>query len=296
MTRRHFVKLGLGVAGACVAGRAVYFAKWETYDLRLTQWRVPLRGLPAELSGLRIAHFSDLHIEVPLPAEYARRALRVVGNAGADLVLFTGDLLSGRIRDLPAYREDFTRVAARYGKFAVLGNRDYQGHRIGPIIDFWCECGWQVLRNESRPLAGRADCHLVGIDDPVTGRDDFEQATKGLPAEGFRLILAHTPDAVEDAAGHRGDLMLAGHTHGGQIVLPLIGPPLVPSDYGNRYAWGMFDYGEMRMIVSRGVGVTTPRLRFDCPPEVGLLTLLRDENFPYRNGPTVGCGPWMRRA
>jgi predicted MPP superfamily phosphohydrolase len=296
MTRRHFTKLGLGLAGAYVAARATYCAEWEKYDLRLTRWRVPLRRLPAALSGMQIAHFSDIHVHPAIPAEYVLRALRVVGSSGADLALFTGDLLSGRLGLLPAYREALTAIRPRYGKYAVLGNRDYQGRRVEPLIAFWRECGWELLRNESRPLPGHEDARIVGIDDPVTGRADFDKAVAGLSEGAFRLMLAHTPDAVADAAGHGGDLLLAGHTHGGQIVLPFIGPPLVPCDTGNEYAWGMFDYDSMWMIVSRGVGVVAPRIRFDCPPEVGLLTLVRDEQLPYHHGATPGCGPWMRRV
>jgi predicted MPP superfamily phosphohydrolase len=296
MTRRKFLKLGAGLAGACVAGRATYFAEWEKYDLRLTRWRVPLRRLPAALSGLRIAHFSDVHIHPEIPHDYQVRALNVVGSVRADLIVFTGDLLSYKLSELTAYREAYREPQARYGKYAVLGNRDFQGRRIEPLIDFWRECGWEVLRNESRLLGDHEDFRIVGIDDPVTGRDDFEKAGAGVPEDAFRLMLAHTPDVVETAAAHGGDLLLAGHTHGGQVVLPFIGAPMVPSDYGSRYAWGMFDSGQMRMIVSRGVGCTPPRIRFDCPPEVGLLTLVRDEQFPYHDGPTRGCGPWMSRA
>ena len=296
MTRRHFVKLGLGLAGAYVVGRGTYCAGWEKYDLRLTQWRIPLRRLPAALSGLRIAHFSDLHIHPDLPSDYLARALRTVSSTGADLVVFTGDLLGGRLRELPAYREAFTRIRAPYGQYAVLGNRDFQGRRIEPLIAFWRECGWELLRNESRSLPGHEDFRIVGIDDPVTGRDDFARGVEGLPPEAFRLVLAHTPDAIESAANYGSDLLLVGHTHGGQIVLPFLGAPLVPSDYGGLYAWGLFDYGATRMVVSRGVGCIPPRIRFDCPPEVGLLTLVRDEQFPYHDGPTRGCGPWMRRA
>jgi predicted MPP superfamily phosphohydrolase len=296
MTRRQFLRLGLGLAGAYVAGRVTYCAGWEKHDLHLTRWTVPLRRLPAALSGLRVVHFSDVHILPTLPREYVRRALRIVADAGADLAVFTGDLLSAPLRYLSAYRQAFSQVHAPCGKYAVLGNHDYHGHRHERVIGFLRQTGWEVLRNESRRLPGSAEAWLVGIDDPVTDRDDFTQAMEGVPVEAFHLMLAHTPDVVVPAAQYGGDLLLAGHTHGGQVVLPFVGPPLIPSEYGARYAWGLFDYGAMRMEVTRGIGMVPPRVRFNCPPEVALLTLVRDEQFPYHNGPTKSCGPWMSRA
>lgn len=296
MTRRQFVKLSLGLAGAYVAGRVTYSVGWEKYDLRLTRWTVPLRRLPVGLSGLRVALFSDVHLNQAIPQEYVLHALDVIGRLGADLVVFAGDLLSDRLRYLPPYQGAFTGITAPFGKYAVLGNRDYQGRRSEPLIAFLEDTGWQVLRNENRRLPGSARAWMVGIDDPVSGRDDVERAVAGIPDEAFRLFVAHSPDVIGPVAQHGGDLLLAGHTHGGQIVLPFVGAPWVPSEYSSTYAWGMFDHGLMRMVVTRGVGVVPPRLRFNCPPEVVLLTLVRDPQFPYRDGKTHGCGPWMTRA
>ncbi len=295
MTRRHFLKLGLGLAGAYVAGRATYCAGWERFDLRLTRWTVPLRRLPAALHGLRIVHFSDVHINPLMPQDYALRALRAVAGIGADLVVFTGDLLSAPARHLSAYQRALWEIRAPLGKYAVPGNHDYKGRRSMQLNHFLQEAGWQVLRNESRPLSGKGEAWIIGLDDPVTGRDDFDRAMDTVPLDVFRLMLVHTPDVVQAAAQCGTDLLLAGHTHGGQVVLPFVGPPLVPSDYGPQYAWGLYDRRGMRMEVTRGVGMTPPRVRFNCPPEIALLTLLCDPQFPYRNGRTQGCGPWMSR-
>lgn len=295
MTRRHFLKLSLGLAGAYVAGRATYCAGWERFDLRLTRWTVPLRRLPAALHGLRVAHFSDVHVHPVIPQEYVLRALRAVAALRADLVVFTGDLLSAPARHLSAYRQALRDIHAPFGKYAVPGNHDYKGRRNEQLNRFLQQTDWQVLRNESRPLPGGSGAWLIGLDDPVTGRDDFDRAMDPVPLDAFRLMLVHTPDVVQAAAQCGTDLLLAGHTHGGQVVLPFLGPPLVPSEYGAEYAWGLYDHGTMRMEVTRGVGLTPPRVRFDCPPEIALLTLVRDPQFPYRNGRTRGCGPWMSR-
>lgn len=297
MTRRQFLKLTVGLAGAYVAGRATYCAAWEKYDLRLTQWAVPLPRLPADLHGLRLAHFSDLHVHPNLPPEYVDSVLRVIAGLGADLVVFTGDLLSAKATFLHPHRAAFAAVQAARGKYAVLGNHDYYFRRTEPVLDFLRETGWQVLRNENLLLPGTAGrVSLIGLDDPVTGRDDFSQALRDLPAETVRVMLAHTPDIIEAAAGNEVDLVLAGHTHGGQVVLPFLGPPAVPSEYGAKYAWGLFNCRGARLVVTRGVGTVLPNVRFNCPPEVVLLTLARGDWPLSAGGPARDLRPYVRRA
>lgn len=292
MTRRQFVKLTAGLAGAYLAGRVTYSLGWERYDLRLTSWTLPLRRLPPELHGLRVALFSDLHLYHDTPPEYVGRVLQVVGSQRADLVVFAGDLLSDRLRYLPPYQAAFAAVGARYGKYAVLGNRDHQGRRVEPLISFLQGAGWEVLRNESRRLSDWAPAWVVGVDDPVSGRDDLARALAGVPGEAFRLVVAHSPDVVQAVAERGGDLLLAGHTHAGQIVLPVVGAPWVPSEYGSAHAWGAFEHGPLRLVVTRGVGVVPPRVRFNCPPEVVLLTLVGEEGV---EGRAHGLRPQVQR-
>jgi hypothetical protein len=253
--------------------------------------------LPADLHGLRLAHFSDLHIHPNLPAGYVDGALRVVADLAADLVVFTGDLLSAKGSFLQPHRAAFAAVQAPRGKYAVLGNHDYYYRRTEPVLEFFRETGWQVLRNEHLPVPGtEGRLSLIGLDDPVTGRDDFSQALRDLPAEALRLMLAHSPDIIETAAGHEVDLVLAGHTHGGQVVLPFLGPPAVPSEYGAKYAWGLFNCRGTRLVVTRGVGTVLPNVRFNCPPEVVLLTLARGDWPLSPGGPARDLRPYVRRA
>lgn len=296
MTRRQFLKLAGGAAGAYVVGRATYFSVWEAYDLRVTEWHVPLPRLPAALNGLRLAHLSDIHLCQSLPYDYLASAVELSGQLGATAVLLTGDILSAPPGLLEQFAEVFSRPKAPRGKYAVLGNHDFYHHRTESVCDFLAETGWQVLRNQSLPLPGTEEqVWLVGVDDPVTSRDDLPAALEGVPEPVVRVVLTHTPDLIEPAAAAGVDLMLAGHTHGGQVVLPFLGPPVVPSMYGSKYAWGLFDHGGTRMVVSRGVGMIPPRVRFNCPPEIGLLTLYRGDRTLPSGGPPRDYRPQVRR-
>ncbi|HEY3397195.1 MAG TPA: metallophosphoesterase [Armatimonadota bacterium] len=295
MTRKQFLKLGLGLAGAYVVGGTGARVLWEKYDLRLTEWEVPLPRLPRDLEGLRVAHLSDLHLSPEVPFDYLVESLEKSSQLGADVVVLTGDILSTYYKLIEPYRAALAAVSAPRGKYAVLGNHDYFSRRTRAVVTMLQETGWTVLRNESVPLPGTGGrVWLLGLDDPVTGHDDMDKTMHGVPPEAVRVMLAHTPDVIGPAAEHHVDLLLAGHTHGGQVVLPFIGPLAVPSEYGAKYAWGLFDYAGTRLEVTRGVGLVPPRVRFNCPPEIALLTLRRGE-WPLSAGnPSLVTHPYRR--
>ena len=297
MTRRQFLKMGLGAAGALVLGRGAYSLWHERWDLHVTEWEVPLPRLPADLESLRLVLISDPHVSAHLPRDYAFSALQLSGQLGGQAILMTGDLLSAPPNLLKQYRKSFTEVAAPRGKYAVLGNHDFFYERSQPVIQFFRQTGWQVLGNQSAPLPGTdGRIWIVGVHDPVTGNDDLEQALARVPEKAVRVVLSHTPDLIESAAAADVDLMLAGHTHGGQVVLPFIGPPVVPSKYGAKYAWGLFDYRGTRMVVTRGLGMIQPLVRFNCPPEIAILNLYRGDRKLSQGGPERDFRPQIRRA
>jgi len=181
--------------------------------------------------------------------------------------------------------------------FAVLGNHDYYYKRNRHVVPILEDAGIRLLRNASALVKeGASALHVVGLDDPVTGHDDIEQALHGVPTGGCRIFLGHCPDVVDDVRRAGGDVLLAGHTHGGQINLPFIGPPAVPSRYGQRFAAGLVDFEGMPVFVTRGVGCVQPYLRFRCPPEVALLTL-RKADWPLSSGgPETDLRPEVVRA
>jgi hypothetical protein len=126
-----------------------------------------------------------------------------------------------------------------------------------------------VLRNQGVELkVGDGKLYLAGVDDLWAGRKDVSRALAGMGRQQLKVLLTHNPDIVEEVNGVGLDLVLAGHTHGGQVRLPLIGPLVVPSIYGTRYACGLFDFGKTKMYVNRGLGVVPPPVRFLVRPEI----------------------------
>ncbi len=274
-SRRLFLKTVLtGAVGAGGVGAAVGYARYvEPQSLRVERLSVALPGLPHELEGLRVAQLSDLHLGPLVPLEHVRRAVRLANSLEPDLVVVTGDFVSVAKRFVePAVR--VTReLSAPLGVFAVLGNHDFW---VAPrmIAALLRRAGVVVLRNEAATiLRGEARLHVAGVDDIWAQADDLAKALSGVERDEPTILLCHNPDLALEAASHGVSLLLAGHTHGGQVRLPIFGPLVVPSKYGKRWAAGLHRVGAMLLYVNRGVGLIAPPVRFLCPPEVALIEL-----------------------
>ncbi|WP_084048121.1 metallophosphoesterase [Deinococcus hopiensis] len=271
---------GLGVGALAGVGGA------QAY--RLTTERVSAT-LPGLRSPLRVAFLTDLHYGLYVYAGSVRAWVDAVNAERPDLVLFGGDFLdlpSGDDLPPPLFAE-LARLSAPLGKFGVWGNHDYDsfGQQAvrwrGAQRDDWlvrqqeaasafAQAGVTILRNEGRSL--REDLHLGGVDDYWHGQIDVGAALKdagGRPT----LLLSHNPDLLPDLPRPVG-LVLCGHTHGGQIRLPLVGAIHVPSKYGQRYAMGWVRGAHNTpAYVSRGLGMSGVPFRNLCTPEITLLTL-----------------------
>lgn len=283
MKRRRFLALAAGATAGLAVGTAACAQGQDTWALQVTRWRVPLPELPRALDGVTVAHLSDFHVGQEVPAEFVGRALRLAMHHRPDLIALTGDYISHDWRNLASIRRDLAALDAPLGVYACLGNHDSFCDRARFIREGLQDAGVPVLSNAAHRLQVQDDAWVVGLDDPCTEHHDFDRALKDVPAGAFRLMLAHTPEVVGSAEQLGVDLLLTGHTHGGQVNLPLIGPPVVPTRYGPKYAWGLFARGVTRLVVNRGVGVVAPAVRYRCPPEVVLLTLCRGD-WPLSQG------------
>jgi predicted MPP superfamily phosphohydrolase len=166
------------------------------------------------------------------------------------------------------------KLSAPHGKLAVLGNHDYWVDAEGVSRALTETAGFQVLRNESATLmVGESVLTVVGLDDPYTHHGDFAQAMSGIPGGSPTVLLAHDPDIIEQAAARGISLVLAGHTHGGQVVVPGLGPPIPNSRYGQRYVSGLNHCRATAIYTNRGIGMVLVPLRIACPPEVAVIAL-----------------------
>ena len=262
---------------------AIYAFRIEPFRIRLTRVEIPIPGLPHELNGLTICHLSDTHT-----AGYGRlerKAAQMLSTLKADLCVITGDLLNSE-NGVQALSRMLDSFDPPLGVYAVLGNGDHKGFMTpGDIEQRLSGTKINLLINSSHTLnVNGYSLRIIGVDDPFKRRDQFGRATAGLPKSGFRLLLAHSPDILSEVDGYHVDLVLAGHTHGGQVRLPFFGPVWLHSNRKIPVCSGYFDSGSLskllrrdmagvRMYVSRGVGASGITARFACTPEIALITL-----------------------
>jgi hypothetical protein len=234
-----------------------------------------IEDLPAELEGLAIAHLSDLHMTGQLGQAFYDAVVDETNALPADLVAITGDILE-KPRCLPWVAPTLGRLEARLGKYFVLGNHEQRLPDVAVLRQALVAAGIADLagRTERRSLGG-CELLLAGTELPWFGHAPHLRSDDG--AVPLRILFAHTPDQLGWARHQGFHLMLAGHNHGGQIRLPLVGPLIAPSWYGCRYAGGLYWEPPTLLHVSRGLAGIHP-VRFNCPPELALLILRRAPN------------------
>jgi uncharacterized protein len=273
MTRRKFLKwlTAGGVVG--LGGIALDAFVIEPHGFKITKHTITLPRLPQEWDGLTIAHVTDLHIGKLSDLDNAREIVNMTNQLHPDLIVLTGDFVSRADSISPALSEVLRDLHAPMGKFAVLGNHEYWTDSPKIIATFEA-VGIKFLTNDNHVFTRNGKALVLGgVDDFMEGNPDVLRAFSGIDENVPRILLCHNPDYAEAMPAESNvDLMLCGHTHGGQVKIPLIGPPLVPIDH-RKYAEGLVDGPHCPVFVSRGLGMVEIPVRFNCPPEIPLITL-----------------------
>lgn len=230
--------------------------------------------LSPAFDGFDVLHLSDFHFNGDSAAMDVLCDL--VEPLRVDLCVMTGDFRYLRYGPHDDAVEGMARVRkhihSRHGIVGVLGNHD-----PGALADAYQALGIRILMNEHVEIReGGEVLWVLGVDDPHSFRcDSLALAAAGVPEKGFKVLLAHTPEIVRDAARRGVDLYLCGHTHGGQVRLPLVGAPFVNVRRTRRLARGRWRHGGVQGYTSSGVGTTDVPVRFGCPPEVTVIRLRR---------------------
>jgi predicted MPP superfamily phosphohydrolase len=233
---------------------------------------------PSELDGLRIAMVSDLHAGGPhIDLDRVERVASVVASLEPDLFALLGDYVDPQVRfgdrvEPEPVAERLGRVRAPLGSVAVLGNHDWadDGPRIAGALR---DAGIRVLENDAVRLARvPGELWVAGLADATTRRPDVDRALAAVPDDAGVVLLSHDPDVFPRVPG-RVALTLSGHTHGGQVDVPVVKGRWIPSRFGDRYAGGHVVEGGRHLVISRGVGNSRLPIRLGVPPEVVLLTL-----------------------
>lgn len=246
----------------------------EVYDIEVTRNEIIIDDLPPAFDGYRIAFLTDTHVASFMRRGFYSEVVNQVQRFDPDVILFGGDFVSftRHIKLLPEIL--LAGLSARDGLFAILGNHDYWAG-ADEIVNVLRAHGIRLLTNDAVMLArGAARLPLVGIDEVYRGSPDVERAFAGLDSERPCLAISHHPDVVDIIRGQRIDLLLCGHTHGGQIRFPFFGAVVVPSRHEGELAAGFHRVGPVLLYVSRGIGAIPP-LRILCRPEVATFVLKR---------------------
>ncbi len=271
-SRRRFLKRALWTAAAVGAGLGAYSAL-EASWLRVVKETIETPRVAAPFVGMRIAFLTDLHHGPFTGIEYIERVVARTNALAPDLILLGGDYIHRGPQFIYPCANALGKLKAPLGVYAVLGNHD---HWHGGRLTSACLEGNGIVELKNRGVwlrKGGARLRLGGVDDLWTARQDLGAALGDATDDDACLLLSHNPDTVESIDDQRVSLVLSGHTHGGQVVLPVVGAPIVPSQYGQKYLRGLVETEATKVYVSRGLGTVTPPLRFCCPPEINLITL-----------------------
>jgi len=245
---------------------------------RLVEHEVLVPDLDPRHHGLRIAHLSDIHVGNLTPREHVRAAVELANAARPDVIVMTGDYVCWRRHEVFDLEEQIAGLSAPR-VVTTLGNHDYFTWGRG-VAEALQRNGYDVLRNQHTVVdVGGAPLTLVGIDDPITRHHDADAAFAGVAERGTRVVLCHGPEQAPRLAERGADLVLSGHTHGGQINLPGI-THRIARRMGLRYLRGFYDVGERtRLYVTPGVGFSgvTWRTGDGTSAEVAVFTLQVDD-------------------
>jgi predicted MPP superfamily phosphohydrolase len=274
MNRRRLLKrvglATLGSAAACGTAYPFLEAKW----CRLTRQTIALPNLPPAFRGTTIALLADVHHGPFVPLAYIRQVVSMTNTLQPDMVVLAGDYVHRHERYIAPGIEELGKLKARLGRFAVRGNHDNRGYTMRSRAAL-AAAKLPDLNNRGVWIErGRRRLRICGVGDLWTDRQDLHAALGDASERDAVLLLSHNPDFVETIRDTRVGLVLSGHTHGGQVIVPGYGAPIVPSRYGQKYLYGLVQGPCSRVFVTRGVGTISPPVRLLCRPEVALLTLV----------------------
>ncbi|MDQ0229529.1 metallophosphoesterase [Metabacillus malikii] len=281
-SRRSFLKGLFSISFASLltaCGGYIYARHIEPALLDIVDKTIVHKKIPNSFNGVKIVQFSDTHLSDYFTLERLDTIVTKINQLSPDILLFTGDLM-----DEPNQYHEVNKVApilqklhARLGKFAVYGNHDHGGYGTDIYKDVITNAGFTLLQNSVKNIVINQDkIAIAGLDDLMLGKPNYQSTLGTLNEDQFNVLLAHEPDAALESNYFHVDLQLSGHSHAGQIQLPFYGPLITPP-YASVYHEGMYEIGQMRLYVNRGLGTTRLPFRFLSTPEITTFTLSNKE-------------------
>jgi predicted MPP superfamily phosphohydrolase len=287
ISRRSFIKNSFRLS--VIASLGIGFERRN--NLKTEQVRLGFPNLPPSFHGFRIVQISDLHASFWVGRDYLMQVVKEINQLEKDLVVISGDIITGSVNNfwkrwIPAGKGDYISMVVDVlrnlkegDKFAVLGNHDQWGSKKAELrlVNELENVGIRVLRNRSIKLSrGLSDLYVAGTDDFWVSYN-LKAALQEVPSNEFKILLCHNPDVREDIKNEtKIDLTLCGHTHGGQVAIPLISHHFIPIKDPIRYQAGLIKEPYGYTYVNRGIGTLVFPFRIGAPPEITYFTLQKD--------------------
>lgn len=272
ISRRQFLKNTLSYGLLGLLGSYPFCI--ERYIILTNHYRIAVPNLPKEFSGFRIVHLTDLHYGFLVPLSLIQHVVERANSLSADMIVCTGDYVHERnsARQIDRVWPVLAQLRAPSGVYSVLGNHDHWADTDRSA--YWLKRSGQDLRHQLIRIArGGKWLQLAGAGDFIEDHRNLDALLGRIPEEDCRILLAHNPDTLDTDYSCRIDLAIAGHTHGGQVVIPYLGPPVLPVR-NKAYTSGLrHSLRGSKVFISKGIGWTHIPVRFNCYPEIAVLEL-----------------------
>lgn len=278
-SRRTFLRRSMYGLTAISFGGTAYGMLVGKKEYEITKAVFPMRNLHPSLNGFTIALISDIHSSYNMLRNEMEEYARVVNSLNCDMILVTGDFVNSMTEEVYPFAEAFSGLRAPHGVYGVMGNHDFFAREPEVVAREVDACGIRLLRNDNVLVSKNGGSfYLLGVDDvgtPQRAEEKFAIALGSAPANVPKILMVHRPYFLRQASNQNIDLVLSGHTHGGQVVLATLGNVVIaPASIASRYVWGKYALGGTQMYVNRGIGTVGLPIRLNCPPEITRITLV----------------------
>jgi len=286
--RRIFLRRSVLALATVSFGGSAYGMLVGKPGIQLNEAAFRIPTLDPSLSGFTIGLISDIHSSVFMTRKDMEECVTLVNGLRCDLIVVVGDFVTSTVDEVYPFAEAFSELRAPLGVYGVTGNHEYYTENTDLVLREVDACGVKLLRDDKTVISKNGGAfYLIGVDD--IGRSagasiKIDKALGSTPLPIPKILLCHRPYFLANAAERNIDLVLSGHTHGGQIVLGKFGNTiLAPASFASHYVWGTYTMGKTSMYVSRGIGTVGPPVRINCPPEITKITLLRPDASTEQN-------------
>ncbi|GJQ57545.1 MAG: metallophosphoesterase [Candidatus Scalindua sp. AMX11] len=272
LKRRSFIKYGLlGAVGTLIASYPLFI---ERYHFQVNTYQIPVPNLPRVFKDFKIVQMTDLHFGFLMPLFIVEHLIQKINALEKDIVVCTGDYVHefDSNSQIDTLWPQLMKLRARKGVYSVLGNHDHWASFNRSL--YWLERSGQNVRHRAISISDKGErIWIGGAGDFMEDDLSIDKAFENVPSNECKILLAHNPDSADSYFTTKVDLMISGHTHGGQVNIPFIGTPVL-AVHNKKYSSGFIRSAKTNLYISRGLGWSMLPVRFNCPPEISILNLV----------------------